>query len=65
MPSKTQADNRRTVTAATSDRLPVGGVQPEIIKAIEDLKLFIQQELSSLREEIKKLREETGAGQRS
>ncbi|MDP4857386.1 MAG: hypothetical protein NWR42_08250, partial [Desulfobacterales bacterium] len=65
MPRKAQADDRRTVTAATSERLPVGGVQPEIIKAIEDLKLFIQQELSSLRQEIKKLREETGAGQRS
>lgn len=65
MPSKTLADDRRSVTAATSDRSPVGGVQPEIIKAIEDLKLFIQQELRILREEIEKLREETGAGQRS
>lgn len=65
MPSKALADDRRSVTAATSDRSPVGGVQPEIIKAIEDLKLFIQQELRILREEIKKLREETGAGQRS
>lgn len=65
IPSKAQADDRRTVTTATSDRSAAGGVQPEIFKAIEDLKLFVQQELRLLREEIKKLTEETGAGPRS
>ena len=65
IPSNAQADDRRTAAAATSDRSVTGGVQPEIIKAIEDLKLFIQQELRIIREEIEKLREETGAGPRS
>jgi hypothetical protein len=65
IPSKAQAGGRRTAAAATSDRSETGGGQPEVLKAIEDLKLFIQKELRILREEIKKLREETGAGPRS
>jgi hypothetical protein len=65
IPSKRQAGDRHTTATAASDRLEAGGVQPEVIKAIEDLKLFIHQELHNLKEEIKKLREETGAGPRS
>jgi hypothetical protein len=56
IPNKAQADDRRKAAAAASDRSAVGGVQPEVLKAIEDLKLFIQQELRILREEINKLR---------
>ena len=62
-PSKAPADDRRTA-AATGDRSEAGDVQPEVLKAIEDLKVFIQRELGILREEIKKLSEETGAGSR-
>lgn len=65
IPSKAHADDRRTAAAATSDRSAAGGLQPEVLKAIEDLKFFIQKELRILREEIKKLREESGAGPRS
>jgi hypothetical protein len=57
IPGKAQADGRRTAAAVTSDRSAIGGVQPEVLKAIEDLKLFIQKELRILREEIQKLRE--------
>jgi hypothetical protein len=64
-PSKAQADDRRTATTVTGARSAVGDVRFEIITAIEDLKLFIQQELRMLREEIEKLREETGAVPRS
>ncbi|MGB5421308.1 MAG: hypothetical protein WBN03_04065 [Desulfobacterales bacterium] len=65
IPSKAQAGDRRTAATAASDQSVAGGVTPEVIKAIEDLKLFIHQELRILREEIKNLREETGVGPRS
>ncbi|MGA9538279.1 MAG: hypothetical protein WBR24_20435 [Desulfobacterales bacterium] len=65
IPSKAQPDDRRTAAAATGDRSEAGGVQPEVLKAIEDLKGFIQRELRILREEIKNLRDEIGAGPRS
>jgi len=64
-PNKAQAAGRRTAAAATDDRSEAGGAHSEVLKAIEALKLFIQKELHILREEIKKLREETGAGPRS
>jgi hypothetical protein len=57
IPSKAQADDRHTAAAATFERSTAGGVQPDVIKAIEDLKLFIQKEFRILREEIQKLRE--------
>jgi hypothetical protein len=63
-PSKAPADDRRTA-AATGDRAEAGSVQPDVLKAIEDLKVFIQRELRILREEIRKLSEETGADSRS
>jgi len=56
IPNKAQSDDRRKAATAASDRSAAGGVQPEVLKAIEDLKLFIQQELRILREEINKLR---------
>ena len=65
IPSKVQVEDRRTATTAVSGQSVAGGVKPEVIKAIEDLKLFIHQELRILREEIKNLREETGVGPRS
>ena len=40
-------------------------VQLDVLEAIEDLKGFIQRELRILREEIKNLRDEIGAGPRS
>jgi hypothetical protein len=51
--------------AATGDRAEAGGIQLDVLKAIEDLKGFIQRELRILREEIKNLRDEIGAGPRS
>jgi hypothetical protein len=65
IPSKAQPDDRRTVAATTDDRPEAGGGQLEVLKAIEDLKGFIQRELRILREEIKNLRDEIGAGPRS
>jgi hypothetical protein len=65
IPSNAQPDDRRTAAAATDGRLEAGGIQLEVLKAIEDLKGFIQRELRLLREEIQNLRDEIGAGQRS
>ena len=65
IPSKVGVDDRRTTAAANGQRPETGGIQPDVLKAIEDLKLFIQKELRSLKEEIKKVREEIGAAPRS
>ena len=65
IPSQAQPDDRRTVAATTDNRPEAGGGQLEVLKAIEDLKGFIQRELRILREEIKNLRDEIGAGPRS
>lgn len=65
IPSKTQADDKRRAMTKSVDRTVAGGAQPDMIKAIEDLKMFVQQEFRALREEIRKLRKETDAGSRS
>ena len=63
--SKAQPDDRQTAAPATGDRPEAGGIQLDVLEAIEDLKGFIQRELRILREEIKNLRDEIGAVQRS
>jgi hypothetical protein len=65
IPSKAQPDDQRTAAAATGDRSEAGGEQLEVLKAIEDLKGFIQKEFRIIREEIKNLRDEIGAGPQS
>ncbi|MFZ0611532.1 MAG: hypothetical protein WAM73_04785 [Desulfobacterales bacterium] len=61
--ARVPAETKGAVSAAV--RAAPGGPQPEILKAIEDLKRVVRQEFQALREEIKQMRAETGAGSRS
>ncbi|MDZ7579623.1 MAG: hypothetical protein U5R30_03090 [Deltaproteobacteria bacterium] len=63
--SKPGGEDRRAATPTTADRSAAGGAQPELIKAIEDLKLFVQQEFRAIRDEIRKLSEAIGTDSRS
>jgi hypothetical protein len=63
--NKPGGEDRRAATPTTADRSAAGGAQPELIKAIEDLKLFVQQEFRAVRDEIRKLSEATGSDSRS
>ncbi|MFZ0241815.1 MAG: hypothetical protein WAL90_09235 [Desulfobacterales bacterium] len=69
---KSQLATTRAPAAATGPvpvpvavRAAPAGPQPEILKAIEDLKRVVRQECQALREEIKQLRAKTGTGLRS
>jgi len=63
--NKPGGEDRRAATPTTADRSAAGGAQPELIKAIEDLKLFVQQEFRAIRAEIRKLSEAIGTDSRS
>ncbi len=62
-PSRPPVAAKGPVPAAAVRAAP-GGPQPEILKAIEDLKRVVRQEFQALREEINELRTEIGAGSR-
>lgn len=61
----TRAPAATTGTSPAIVRAAPGGPQPEILKAIEDLKQVVRQEFLALRQEIRQLRAETGAGFKS